>query len=84
MLLQPEIDSEMIFFSETFRGTERGRQVENQILKFSRKSNKFVHADVPDALMKAITKLKGRRVKRRKGEQPSVILVQPAYVHKGG
>lgn len=84
MFLQPEFDSELIFFSETFRGTERGRQVENQILKFSRKSNKFVHDDVPDALMKAITKLKGRRVKRRKGEQPSVILVQPAYVHKGG
>ena len=31
-----------------------------QILKFSRKTNKFIHDDFPDALMKADTKMKGK------------------------
>lgn len=84
MFLQPEFDNEMILFSNKFKDTERGRQAEHQILKFSRKANKFVHDDIPDALMKAVTKLKGKKLKRRAGTKPSISFVQPAYIHTGG
>lgn len=84
VFLQPEFDNDLVIFNSAFKDTERGRQTENQILKFSRKANKFVHDDVPDALMKAITKLKGRKMKTKMLGRSNVRFVQPAYVHKGG
>lgn len=83
--LQPVFEQGNIFFNLAFKDTERGRQVEHQILKFSRKRNDFVHDDVPDALMKADTLLKGKARKLNSGNNKEyVALVRPAYIHKGG
>lgn len=83
--LQPLFDNEMILFNAAFKNTERGKQAEHQILRFSRKSNKMVHDDVPDAIMKADTKMKGRKWKRRNTQGlPIVNFVKPAYLHVGG
>lgn len=83
--LQPVFENEKILFNEAFRDTERGRQTEFQILKFSRKSNKFIHDDIPDAIMKADTALKAisKGKKKRNNDLPIVGFIQPAYiVHK--
>lgn len=80
--LQPLFENEQIVFNAAWRDTERGRQAEFQILKFSRKSNKFVHDDFPDALMKADTKLKGRGKKKRVELTEMVGFVKPAYVNQ--
>ena len=78
--LQPLFENEQVLFNGAWRDTERGRQAEFQILKFSRKSNKFIHDDFPDALMRADTKMKGKH-KRLKGELKDVVgLIKPAYV----
>lgn len=81
--LQPLFENELVVFNEAFRNTERGRQAEYQILKFSRKTNKFIHDDFPDALMKADTKMKGKSKKLRVAPTELVGFVKPAYVaHK--
>ena len=81
--LQPLFENELVVFNEAFRNTERGRQAEYQILKFSRKTNKFIHDDFPDALMKADTKMKGKSKKVRSTPTQLVGFVKPAYVsHK--
>lgn len=81
--LQPLFENELVVFNEAFRNTERGRQAEYQILKFSRKTNKFIHDDFPDALMKADTKMKGKSKKVRSTPTQIVGFVRPAYVsHK--
>lgn len=78
--LQPLFENEQVFFNSAWRDTERGRQAEFQILKFSRRSNKFVHDDFPDALMRADTRMKGRGKKIRKVMTEVVGFVKPAYV----
>ena len=80
--LQPLFENEQIVFNAAWRDTERGRQAEFQILKFSRRSNKFVHDDFPDALMKADTKLKGRSKRKRETVKELVGFVKPAYVQQ--
>lgn len=84
--LQPEFEAERVFFNAKLKGTERGIQMEHQILKFSRKSNKFVHDDVPDALMKAITILNGKKLKRwdTSGFSGKSSIVRPSFVRIGG
>lgn len=82
--LQPIFDTEMIYFNAAWRNTERGKQAEHQILKFSRKANKFVHDDIPDALMKADTKLRGKQGKLKKRGTATFNLVMPAFIRKGG
>lgn len=81
--LQPLFDTDMIHFNEAFRHTERGAQTQLQILKFSRKSNKNIHDDIPDAIMKADTYVKGKQGKKRKrsGDQPIVTFVRPAFIN---
>lgn len=82
--LQPLFETGHIYFNAAFRDTERGKQVEQQILKFSRKANKFIHDDVPDAIMRADTKLKGKvRRKRFTNAKTLIQLVTPAYIVGG-
>lgn len=83
MFLEPVFEQESIFFNEAFRDTERGRQTQLQILKFSRKANKLIHDDIPDAIMKADTYLKGKKGKIRRDDQaPIVTFVKPAYINR--
>lgn len=77
--LQPLFENEMVLFNEAFRDTERGRQAEFQTLHFSRKSNKHVHDDFPDALMKVDTLLRGKSKKVRASVKELVAFVTPAY-----
>lgn len=79
--LQPLFENDMIFFSQAFRDTERGRQAQFQILKFSRKSNKNVHDDIPDAIMRADTKMKGKQKRKHIRNARLVAFVKPAYIH---
>lgn len=82
--LQPLFENELVLFNDAWRDTERGRQAEFQILHFSRKSNKLIHDDFPDALMRADTRMKGKSRKVRKGKQKELVaFVKAAYVqHK--
>lgn len=80
--LQPLFDNELIHFSKKFRDTERGRQTQVQILKFSRKANKLIHDDIPDAIMRADTFLKGRFGNKKQRPKSRVKFVTPAYVCK--
>lgn len=81
--LQPLFENEQVLFFDKWRDTERGRQAEFQILKFSRKANKFIHDDFPDALMRVDTKLRGRGKRKRVEQETIVHFVQPAFVvHK--
>lgn len=79
--LQPLFENDMIFFNQTFRDTERGRQAQLQILKFSRKANKNVHDDIPDAIMRADTKMKGKQKRKHIRNARLVAFVKPAYIH---
>lgn len=79
--LQPLFENDMIFFNQTFRDTERGRQTQFQILKFSRKANKNVHDDIPDAIMRADTKMKGKQKRKHIRNARLVAFVRPAYIH---
>lgn len=79
--LQPLFENDMIFFSQAFRDTERGRQTQFQILKFSRKANKNVHDDIPDAIMRADTKMKGKQKRKHIRNARLVAFVKPAYIH---
>lgn len=79
--LQPLFENDMIFFNQAFRDTERGRQVQFQILKFSRKANKNVHDDIPDAIMRADTKMKGKQKRKHIRNARLVAFVKPAYIH---
>lgn len=80
--LQPLFENELIIFNKAFRDKERGRQTQVQILKFSRKANKMVHDDIPDAIMKADTYLKGRFGKVKKRPDTLVRFRMPAYISK--
>lgn len=80
--LQPLFENEQVLFNDAWRDTERGQQAEFQILKFSRKSNKFIHDDFPDALMRADTRMKGKGKKHRAKDLPCVGFVKPAYVQQ--
>jgi len=80
--LQPLFENELIVFNKAFRDKERGRQTQVQILKFSRKANKMIHDDIPDAIMRADTYLKGRFGKVRKRPKARVKFVTPAYICK--
>lgn len=78
--LQPLVENDLIFFNKAWRDTERGKQCQFQWLKFSRKSNKNVHDDIPDAIMKADTKMKGKQKRRRvKDDGPKVHFVTPTF-----
>lgn len=81
--LQPLFENDMIHFNTAFRDSERGRQTQVQILKFSRKANKMLKDDIPDAIMRADTYLKGKFGKKRKRSDklPLVGFVKPAYIH---
>lgn len=81
--LQPLFENDMIHFNTAFRDTERGRQTQVQILKFSRKANKLLKDDIPDAIMRADTYLKGKQGKKRKrsDKMPLVGFVRPGYIH---
>ncbi len=79
--LQPLFENDMIFFNQAFRDTERGRQAQFQILKFSRKGNKNVHDDIPDAIMRADTKMKGKQKRKHIRNARLVAFVKPAYIH---
>ena len=79
--LQPLFENDMIHFNTAFRDTERGRQAQVQILKFSRKSNKLLKDDIPDAIMRADTYLKGKIGRRRKREEKTLVnFVKPAFI----
>ncbi len=80
--LQPLFENELIVFNKKFRDKERGRQTQVQILKFSRKANKMIHDDIPDAIMKADTYLKGRFGKQRSRPEARVKFATPAYICK--
>lgn len=76
--LQPLVENDKIFFNKAFQNTERGKQCQFQWLKFSRKSNKNVHDDIPDAIMKADTKMKGKQKRRaRNSDKPSIGFIAP-------
>lgn len=84
MYLEPLFTNDMIFFNAAWRDTERGKQTQHQILKFSRKANKLVHDDVPDAIMKGDTFMKGKKGKARRGRddnKPLITLITPAFIH---
>jgi PBSX family phage terminase large subunit len=80
--LQPLFENDLIIFNKTFRDTERGRQAQVQILKFSRKANKLIHDDIPDAIMKADTYLKGRISKTKVKSNTLVRFARPAFIHR--
>lgn len=77
--LQPLFENEQVLYYDAWRDTERGRQAEFQTIKFSRKANKFVHDDFPDALMRADTYMKGKKRKKINKDMPCVGFVKPAY-----
>ena len=79
--LQPIFENDLIFFNQAFRDTDRGRQTQFQILKFSRKANKMVHDDIPDAIMRADTKMKGKQKRKVLRNKNLVLFVKPAYIH---
>jgi hypothetical protein len=79
--LEPLFENDKIIFNEAFRNTERGRQTQHQVLKFSRRTNKLLHDDILDAIMKADTKMKGKQGKRvRSKDVPIVTFVRPAFI----
>jgi len=80
--LQPLFENDLIIFNKTFRDTERGRQTQVQILKFSRRANKMIHDDIPDAIMRADTYLKGRFGKKKQRTKQVVKFVHPSFIHK--
>lgn len=81
--LQPLHEDNRIFYNSAFRDTERGRETQVQILKFSRKSNKAIHDDIPDAIMRADTYLKGRSSRiRKRMEQKTFASVLPGFIHR--
>lgn len=81
--LQPLVENDMIWFNEKWRDTDRGKEAQVQWLKFSRKSNKFIHDDIPDAIMRGDTYMKGRASKKRykPSDVPTVQLVRPGFIH---
>lgn len=78
--LQPLFENEQVVFYDKWRETERGRQAEYQILKFSRKSNKFIHDDFPDALMRVDTKLRGKGKRKKIATEQVAAFIRPAFV----
>ena len=78
--LQPLFENEQVVFYDKWRDTERGRQAEYQILKFSRKSNKCIHDDFPDALMRVDTKLRGKGKRKKVAMEQIAAFVRPAFV----
>jgi GTPase SAR1 family protein len=80
--LQPLFENDLIAFNSAFRDKERGRETQVQILKFSRKANKMIHDDIPDAIMRADTYMKGRYSKIRTKPKDLVAFIRPAFVHK--
>lgn len=82
--LQPIFENDMIHFNSDWRDTERGRQAQVQILKFSRKANKMIHDDIPDAIMRADTYMKGKMSRRikRSDRLPLMSAITPAFIHK--
>lgn len=82
--LQPLFDNDLIHFNLAFRDTERGRETQVQVLKFSRKANKMIHDDIPDAIMRADTFMKGKRSKRFRSDikMPLVMMTRPSYIHR--
>lgn len=82
--LQPLFVNGTIFFSQKFKEKERGKQAAFQILKFSRKKNKHIHDDIPDAIMRADTLLKGKKKRKRTERKRPIQFVKMGYVHRGG
>lgn len=80
--LQPLFENELIVFNKAFRDKERGRQTQVQILKFSRKANKMIHDDIPDAIMRADTYLKGRFGKHKEKPKQRVKFATPSFIQK--
>lgn len=78
--LQPLFENELIVFNRAFRDKERGRQTQVQILKFSRKANKLIHDDIPDAIMRADTYLKGRMGKEKHRSERRVKFRHSAFI----
>lgn len=82
--LQPLVENDMIWFNDKWRDTDRGKEAQVQWLKFSRKSNKFIHDDIPDAIMRGDTYMKGRQSKRRNSgmfDLPKITFIRPGYIH---
>lgn len=73
--LQPLVENDKIYFHEAWKNTERGREAQVQWLKFSRKTNKFIHDDIPDCIMRGDTWMKGKGAKRRRRKQDDTPLV---------
>lgn len=82
MFLQPEFESNLMHFNKKFQGTERGKQAEFQIKRFSRKKNKNVHDDIPDAIMKAVTILVGQNGKNRKPLSAHISFVKTGLTQR--
>jgi hypothetical protein len=80
--LSPLFENELIMFNQAFRDKERGRETQVQILKFSRKANKMIHDDIPDAIMKADTYMKGRFGKMKAKPKQLVRFVSPSFIYK--
>lgn len=79
--LQPLCENDMIYFDEKWRDTERGREAQVQWLKFSRKKNVFIHDDIPDAIMRGDTWMRGRKERRKRSDDiPLVGFVNPAFI----
>lgn len=81
--LQPLHEDNRILYNAAFRDTERGRETQIQILKFSRRANKNIHDDIPDAIMRADTFMKGHSSKiRRRSKQKTFASVLPGFIHR--
>jgi len=81
IFLQPLFESGTIFFNKAFRDTERGRETQVQILKFTRKNNKLIKDDIPDAIMRADTYLKGKMGRSRKRSEAPIRFIVPGFIH---
>lgn len=81
--LSPLHENGNIKYNQAFRDTDRGRQTQVQVLKFSRKANKMLHDDIPDAIMRADTYMKGKFGKVKRFEKRKLVsAILPAFIHK--
>lgn len=79
--LEPLFANDLIMFNEAFRNTDRGRQTQFQVLKFSRKANKMIHDDILDAIMKADTKMKGKQGRKKRTKDRTLVqFVVPGFI----
>lgn len=86
MFLEPLFKNGNIFFNAKIKNLERGKTGAFQINKFSRKANKRIHDDFPDAIMRAYTMLTGKQRRKHMQSENEVLfrMIPPAFKHTGG